>query len=215
MQSYPIDIHTHRLVPVPGESIVSCLPDAFFPQEDGWYSVGIHPWNLDSYDWMDATFRTYFESLVCHPQVLAVGEVGLDKLVSVPLDSQIEALRYQADLAESIGKPLVLHLVKATTELLALKRELNPRVPWIVHGFRGKAQLALDLVRHGLYLSFGACYQEEALRQMPADRLFLETDESDVPISDLYERAALVRGVTCDELVETVSRNVQSVFFGH
>ena len=215
MQSYPIDIHTHRLVPVPGESIVSCLPDAFFPQEGGWYSVGIHPWQLGSYDWTDTAFRAHFEAFVRHPQVLAVGEAGLDKLISVSLDSQTDALRYQADVAEAIDKPLILHLVKATTELLALKRELNPRVPWIVHGFRGKAQLALDLVRHGLYLSFGARYQEEALRQMPADRLFLETDESDSTISDLYERAALVRGVTCDELVETVSRNVRSVFFGH
>lgn len=215
MQSYPIDIHTHRLVPVPGESIVSCLPDAFFPQEGGWYSVGIHPWQLGSYDWTDTAFRAHFESLVRHPQVLAVGEAGLDKLISVSLDSQTDALRYQADVAEAIDKPLILHLVKATTELLVLKRELNPRVPWIVHGFRGKAQLALDLVRHGLYLSFGARYQEEALRQMPADRLFLETDEIDSAISDLYERAALIRGVTCDELMETVSRNVRSVFFGH
>lgn len=215
MQSYPIDIHTHRLVPVPGESIVSCLPDAFFPQEGGWYSVGIHPWQLGSYDWTDTAFRAHFESLVRHPQVLAVGEAGLDKLISVSLYSQTDALRYQADVAEAIDKPLILHLVKATTELLVLKRELNPRVPWIVHGFRGKAQLALDLVRHGLYLSFGARYQEEALRQMPADRLFLETDESDSPISDLYERAAFIRGVTCDELMETVSRNVRSVFFGH
>ena len=215
MQSYPIDIHTHRLVPVPGESIVSCLPDAFFPQKGGWYSVGIHPWQLGSYDWTDTAFRAHFESLVRHPQVLAVGEAGLDKLISVSLYSQTDALRYQADVAEAIDKPLILHLVKATTELLVLKRELNPRVPWIVHGFRGKAQLALDLVRHGLYLSFGARYQEEALRQMPADRLFLETDEIDSPISDLYERAALIRGVTCDELMETVSRNVRSVFFGH
>lgn len=215
MQSYPIDIHTHRLVPVPGESIVSCLPDAFFPQKGGWYSVGIHPWQLGSYDWTDTAFRAHFESLVRHPQVLAVGEAGLDKLISVSLYSQTDALRYQADVAEAIDKPLILHLVKATTELLVLKRELNPRVPWIVHGFRGKAQLALDLVRHGLYLSFGARYQEEALRQMPADRLFLETDEIDSAISDLYERAALIRGVTCDELMETVSRNVRSVFFGH
>ena len=186
MQSYPIDIHTHRLVPVPGESIVSCLPDAFFPQKGGWYSVGIHPWQLGSYDWTDTAFRAHFESLVRHPQVLAVGEAGLDKLISVSLDSQTDALRYQADVAEAIDKPLILHLVKATTELLVLKRELNPRVPWIVHGFRGKAQLA-----------------------------FLETDEIDSAISDLYERAALIRGVTCDELMETVSRNVRSVFFGH
>lgn len=215
MPFYPIDIHIHRLPSVPGEAIVCCQPDAFCPQEDGWYAVGIHPWWLEEYDWADAAFKAHFEALVRHPRVLAVGEAGLDKLVAVPLDSQTDALRYQACVAEAAGKPLVLHLVKAAAELLALKRELQPRVPWIVHGFRGKAQLAQDLVRHGLYLSFGACYQEEALRQMPADRLFLETDESDVPISDLYERAALVRGVTCDELVETVSRNVQSVFFGH
>ena len=199
MQSYPIDIHTHRLVPVPGESIVSCLPDAFFPQKGGWYSVGIHPWQLGSYDWTDTAFRAHFESLVRHPQVLAVGEAGLDKLISVSLYSQTDALRYQADVAEAIDKPLILHLVKATTELLVLKRELNPRVPWIVHGFRGKAQLALDLVRHGLYLSFGARYQEEALRQMPADRLFLETDESDacrpVVSGDGRERCPYLRFV--------------------
>lgn len=215
MQSYPIDIHTHRLTPVPGEAIACCTPDAFCPQEGGWYSVGIHPWQLEDYDWKEAACKARFESLVRHPQVLAVGEAGLDKLIITSLDSQMEALRYQAQVAEAIGKPLVLHLVKATAELLALKRELNPRIPWIIHDFRGKAQLGLDLVRHGLYFSFGARYQEEAMRQMPADRLFLETDESDVPITDLYERAARLRGVTRDELMETVSCNVRRVFFGH
>lgn len=215
MPFYPIDIHTHRLPSVPGEAIVCCLPDTFCLQKGGWYAVGIHPWRLEEYDWTDAAFKAHFEALVRHPRVLAVGEAGLDKLVAVPLDIQTDALRYQARVAEAAGKPLVLHLVKAAAELLALKRELQPRVPWIVHGFRGKAQLAQDLVRHGLYLSFGAHYQEEALRRIPADRLFLETDESDVPIADLYERAALVRGVTCSELTETVSCNVRSVFFGH
>lgn len=215
MLPYPTDIHTHRLPPVPGKAIVCCLPDAFRPQEGGWYSVGIHPWRLDGYAWKEDTFRIHFEALARHPQVLAVGEAGLDKLTTTPLPQQVEALRYQAFVAETAGKPLVLHLVKATAELLALKQELKPRVPWIIHGFRGKAQLASELVRHGLYLSFGANYQEEALKQTPANRLFLETDESNIPIADLYERAACLRSVTDDELMKTVSCNVQCVFFGH
>ena len=77
MQPYPIDIHIHRLPSVPGEAIVCCQPDAFCPQEDGWYAVGIHPWWLEEYDWADAAFKAHFEALVRHPRVLAVGEVGL------------------------------------------------------------------------------------------------------------------------------------------
>lgn len=204
------DIHTHHLPALPGTAIVNAFPETFVPRTDTWYSVGLHPWHLQ-----EAEDRTLLCEQACHPRVLAVGEAGIDKLVPVPVPLQQAVFEDQARLADELGKPLVVHLVRAVGEVLESRRRLQPHVPWIVHGFRGKAQLAFDLVRHGLYLSFGARYQEEALRQMPADRLFLETDESDVPISDLYERAALVRGVTCDELMETVSRNVQSVFFGH
>lgn len=135
MHTLPIDIHTHQLPALPGEAIICCLPDTFHPQENSWYSVGIHPWQLDNYAWKEAAFKVHFESLIHHPQVIAIGEAGLDKLASTSLLQQIEALRYQALVAETIAKPLILHLVKATTELLALKKELSPRVPWIIHVF--------------------------------------------------------------------------------
>ena len=215
MHTLPIDIHTHQLPALPGEAIICCLPDTFHPQENNWYSVGIHPWQLDNHAWKEAAFKVHFKSLIHHPQVIAIGEAGLDKLASTSLLQQIEALRYQALVAETIAKPLILHLVKATTELLALKKELSPRVPWIIHGFRGKLQLALELVRHGLYLSFGANYQEEAMKQIPTNRLLLETDESNVPIADLYKKAALLRNITDKELMETVSTNIQRIFFEH
>ena len=77
-----------------------------------------------------------------------------------------------------LDKPLVIHLVKAMSELLKLKQQIKPANPWIIHGFRGKAALAEECLRHGFYLSFGEKYQEEALRITPAGRLFLETDES-------------------------------------
>ena len=82
------------------------------------------------------------------------------------------------------GKPLVIHLVKAVDELLKVKRDLRPSNPWIIHGFRGKAALAEEYLKHGFYLSFGEKYQEVALCRVPADRLFIETDESEVSIGN-------------------------------
>ena len=85
-------------------------------------------------------------------------------------------------------------------------------MPWVIHGFRGKEQLAAEWVRHGLYLSFGAQFRAEALRAVPLDRLFLETDESLLPVAQVYARAAQARGMTADELAAAVRANVRAVF---
>ena len=118
-----------------------------------------------------------------------------------------------ACLSEEVGKQLVIHLVKAVDELLKVKRDLRPSNPWIIHGFRGKAALVEEYLKHGFYLSFGEKYQEAALCRVPADRLFIETDESEVSIGELYARAAEVRGISPEELGETLRRNVCKVFF--
>ena len=137
----------------------------------------------------------------------------MDKLADTPQAVQIEVFEYQARLSMELGKPLVIHLVKAMDELLKLKRQIKPANPWIIHGFRGKAALAEEYLRHGFYLSFGEKYQEEALRITPSGRLFLETDESDVPIADVYSRAAQVRCVSLAELTEALQENIAKVFF--
>lgn len=206
----PVDIHTHHQPHVPGQAIVNCFPEAFVPQAEHWYSVGIHPWHILSFP---ADGATRFEELLRHPQVLAIGEAGLDKLAEAPLPLQMEVFGYQARLAEEIDKPLVIHLVKATDELLKLKQQIGPMKPWIIHGFRGKAALAAEYLRHGFYLSFGEKYREEALRIVPPDKLFLETDESTIPVDTLYERAAVIRGIPLGELRETIRRNVSKIFF--
>ena len=174
----------------------------------------MHPWHIPT----AATPAVRHEmdilaSLAGHPQVLAVGEAGLDKLADTPQAVQIEVFEYQARLSMEFGKPLVIHLVKAVDELLKLKRQIKPANPWIIHGFRGKAALAEEYLRHGFYLSFGEKYQEEALRITPSGRLFLETDESDVPIADVYSRAAQVRCVSLAELTEALQENIAKVFF--
>ena len=224
----PADIHTHRPPRIAGEAIVNCFPEAFDPQAEGWYSVGIHPWYVASSDILNFSSATLssvhdtsstglasadFEQLLRHPRVLAVGEVGLDKLAVSPLAQQIRAFELQALLAEEVDKPLIIHLVKAVDELLKLKRRLCPVVPWIIHGFRGKAALAEEYLRHGFYLSFGERYQEAALRTVPSGRLFIETDETITPVARLYERAAEIRGISPEELKENIRENVDEIFF--
>lgn len=212
---FPLDIHTHRLPLHPGGAIVNCYPETFSPQAEGWYSVGIHPWQAGQIAGDDGLCAAVerLRSLLCHPQVLAVGEAGIDKLTDTPVEWQLRLFEQQARLAEEAGKPLIIHLVRAAEELLKLKRTLRPSVPWIIHGFRGKKELAREYMRHDLCLSFGEKYQEEAFRTVPEDCLFIETDESTVSLRELYARAARVRGVSPEALAETVRRNVRNLFF--
>lgn len=201
----PFDIHTHQIPEIAGGAILNCVPNAFMPQASGWYSVGIHPWNLSSV--------SHLKEYVNHSQVLAVGEAGLDKLADSSINVQMEMFEYQARLAMEVDKPLIIHVVKAKDELMDLRVRLRPSNPWIIHGFRGKVALAQEYLRHGFYLSFGAKFQEETLRMIPSERLFLETDESEVPIGELYERAATVRGCSSDAFRVAVQENVRKVFF--
>lgn len=208
--NYPIDIHTHGVSLQKGRAIVNCFPDSFVLEEGCWYSVGIHPWYIQGdvpMEW------TVFEEQILHPQVLAIGEAGLDKLAQTPMKLQELVFRKQVEWAERVAKPVLIHLVKAVDELVRLKRELRPVQPWIIHGFRGKATLADMLLHHGFYLSFGFRFQEAALLRVPADRLFLETDECDKDIYQLYRQVALVRGCSYEDLFESVARNVKDVFF--
>jgi TatD DNase family protein len=189
-------------------AIVNCRPDDFAPQPGQWYSLGIHPWHIGTLTSVPDRVRRLLE----HPQVLAVGEAGIDKLMQTPLSVQMELFEQQARLAEQLGKPLIIHAVRAADELLRLKRQLTPRVAWIVHGFRGKPALAEQLLRHGFCLSFGEHYQAEALRITPIDALFVETDESEVPIGVLYERAAAVRGESPESFRAVVEGNIARIF---
>lgn len=181
----------------------------FTPQSEGLYTVGIHPWRVQ-----DVTAEEWMrlEEIAAHPQVLAIGEAGLDKCIDTPLSFQQEVFARQVLLAEQVRKPLIIHLVKAQDELLALRKALRPCQPWIIHGFRGKSQQAQQLLQHGLYLSFGEHYQEDAFRQTPLDCLFLETDESQLSLIDLYQRAASLRSLSIEQLANAVNINFKQLF---
>lgn len=208
----PLDIHTHKLPAIAGKAIVSVSPQAFLPAPSQWYAVGIHPWDTDRITDFTAEMAK-LEQIANHPQVVAIGEVGLDTQHGASIQEQIKIFEAQALLAEAIRKPVVIHLVKAVDNLFLCHQHLRPTVPWIIHGFRGKPQLAQQLLNKGFYLSFGTHFNLEAMRSTPNNRLLIETDEREADIDQLCQTLALARCQTNEELRQSLDENVERLFF--
>ena len=201
-----LDCHTHRQPPYP-EGIVSLrLPDSILVP-DQLYSAGIHPW--DTLEGIDEAAYSRLEELAVLPQVVAIGECGIDPLRGAPMFRQLQWFRRQVALSENIGKPLVIHAVKSADVILGLKRDLCPSQPWIIHGFRGKAALSVQLVSKGIYLSFGEKFNPDSVRGVPKDMILAETDESTLPIENII---ALIGEAAGEDLTEVVAANTARVF---
>jgi TatD DNase family protein len=207
-----LDIHTHSVPCLPLSAIQDISSKRINElRQDGYYSMGIHPWYIDKNS-LDAQWDTIVEHAK-DENVLALGETGLDKLCNTPVELQQAIFIRHIELSEQICKPLIIHNVKSNAEILQLKIKYSPCMPWIIHGFRGNRELASQLLHHGLYLSYGEYYHEDALASAPLDRIFIETDESQLDIHVLYARAALLRGLSVESFTQAVQENIQKVFF--
>ena len=206
------DIHTHRIPLHPSQAIVSI--DASALPLDGkavHASIGIHPWYLTETN--AGNLWEPLKSSIKDQRIVAIGEAGLDKLKGPDMTFQTSVFRQEITLAESANLPMVIHCVRAFNELIQIKKESKPKQPWIIHGFRGKPSIAQELLKHGFWLSFGSHYQEESLKITPLNRMFVETDESEESIGSIYQRIAKTKGISLEELVEAINKNVQEVFF--
>ena len=205
------NIHTHDSVH-PESEILSLAPEELSTDNRSFYaSVGIHPWTLTEEN-ADIQWEALRESIK-DKRIVAIGECGLDKLKGPSMELQTAIFKQEATLAENCSLPLIIHCVKAFNELIQLKKEISPCQPWIIHGFRGKLPLTLDCIRHGFYLSIGSRFQADALKAIPLDRLFIETDESEESIRSIYQRIAEVKRISLQELAEAINKNVRKVFF--
>ena len=205
------NIHTHVSVH-PESEILSLAPEELSTDNRSLYaSVGIHPWTLTKEN-AGIQWNALCESIK-DKRIVAIGECGLDKLKGPSMELQTAVFKQEAALAEDSSLPLIIHCVKAFNELVQLKKTISPRQPWIIHGFRGKLPLALDCIRHGFYLSIGSHFQENTLKAIPLDRLFIETDESEESIGSIYQRIAETKGISQQELIEAINKNLREVFF--
>jgi len=188
------------------------------PELGQYYSVGIHPWNLPLLQWNEEAISrvlAVMEYLATYKEVVAIGEAGLDKLrVTDRVEQQIcvQLLLRQIQISEASGKPLILHLVKGQDDILALRKKLHPSQPWIVHGFRGKPTQASQLLAAGIEVSLGLHFNPSTARFLPAENLFLETDNAGVDIYAILDAVAKARGEDKEVVSQIINDNILRVF---
>ncbi|HEX7816008.1 TatD family hydrolase [Dyella sp.] len=146
-------------------------------------TAGVHPHHAIDYD--DAT-DTLLRNLAMQPHVRAVGETGLDYHRNYsPRDVQLQVFERQLKIAADLGKPLFLHQRDAHTDFLALLKRYRDRVPAVVvHCFTDTGEALRDYLAIDCHIGITGwicderrgTHLRELVRQIPANRLMIETD---------------------------------------
>lgn len=232
-----IDLHTHTSSPgsssgssdalgggrISVESVRLCSAATALPTS-GLFTAGVHPWDARQAreDWL--------EILAARPRgLIAVGEVGLDLRAPYRAYAPQQTMWFerQIEVANRLDKPLIIHCVRATPQVMQLLQRAA-RVAAVLHGFTGStATLQQWLERKprepsaAVRFSFGPLglrspKAREALQflsEAHPDRLFFETDaDQSVDICRVYELAARATGQSVEGLAQRVYRNFQTLF---
>jgi TatD DNase family protein len=214
-----IDIHVHDGKPAPGIFILESLMahEGKLPEDVSGvaYTYGIHPWFLNQNN--HRQLLNSVENSVSHRDIIAVGESGFDRLKGPSIELQRMAFEEQIAISEKTDKPVVVHCVKAWDELLSVQKKIKPKMPWLVHGFRGNKELADQLLSKGMYLSFWYDFvlrpeSGALLKHLPVDRIFLETDGADTDIRKIYEKVAKDLDLSVDKLKSVIISNYINFF---
>ncbi|WP_299230799.1 TatD family hydrolase [uncultured Bacteroides sp.] len=175
-------------------------------------SIGIHPWYVTADDIEEQT-EWIKQTAINDKRVIAIGECGTDKLCNTDINLQYEAFCNCITLSEELELPLIIHSVKTSNEIIKLRKSIKPKQAWIIHGFRGKPEQALQYLSNGFYLSFGKLYNTESIKITPHDRLLFETDEHSGNIIEIITNAAKTLDIPTDKIQNIASENAKRLFF--
>lgn len=179
------------------------------------FSAGIHP--KDAFAGQQDFLFSWLSNIAEHPLCVAIGECGLDQNIPVPQKIQTQFFRKQINLSNELKKPIIVHCVKKYYDVIALKKYAEQ--PMVIHGFNKNQKVAEDLLAHNFYLSFGkaALYSlslQHTLKLAPLDKIFLETDDKDFDITELYHKTAALKNIPTADLAAQISENLQTLRHG-
>lgn len=186
-----IDIHTHH----PRRDVIS-------PR-----MAGVHPWDAE---------RGY--ELPNFEECDIVGEIGLDYCCKADRNMQRELFERQLQIASTIDKPVVIHNVRATEDILKILTRYPQLRGVLFHGFIGSQQQAESIVKRGYYLSFGdrslrSPKSRNVIATTDIRRLFCETDDDpNLAIEEIYAEVAKIRNMTTEELLNAIETNYKTFF---
>ena len=183
-------------------------------------AFGIHPWYIDD---APSNWAEKLADMLNQNQAAWVGECGIDRLKNTDTARQINILRAHIELAKKFNRPLIIHSVKADSEMTALFHILPQRT--IFHSFTGSAEWGKSIQQHGFFigLNFSILRKKNAaeiLQQLNLQQLLLETDgpyqniergvetlPQNLPL--LAEEIALRLAIPYQEFVKIIIHNQQ------
>ena len=206
------NIHSHKIGSEQAgyevRTVLNTLPQDYASAKDAlgtsYFSSGIHPWYAEEGE----KSLTMLEHIIREEDVVAIGEIGLDKLRGPSIDIQLKMLEAQIKLAEEVQKPIIIHCVKAWDELIAIYKKRKSSVSWILHGYRGNPEQTKQLVKLGFKFSIGEKFNTDSIRLIPLDSIFCETDESDISVCQVYEALSNVLMVEKKQFDYLVAENI-------
>jgi TatD DNase family protein len=193
-------------------------------------TVGVHPNDVDGHD----PDTEELVQLAADEKVIGIGETGLDYFRSQgDLSWQQERFRRHIRAAKEIGKPLIIHSREASQDTLRIMREEEAGIAGgVMHCFVDDLETARQAMDMGFFISFSgivtfknATELQEVAKQIPSDRLLVETDapylapvpyrgKSNQPawVRHVAEYLAQLRGVSIDEIAEQTTGNFHRLF---
>lgn len=194
-------------------------------------AVGVHPHDASD---MDDETAGVLAALAENKKVKAIGEIGLDYHYDLsPRDVQKRRLIEQIDLARQLKLPVIIHDREAHKDVMDIfKKTRIKEVGGVLHSFSGSAEMALECLRLGLYISISgpvtfnnARKTVEAVKEVPLDMLLIETDSpylTPVPMRGkrnypgyvrlVAEKVAEIKGITFEEVAQKTMENGKRLF---
>ena len=200
-------------------------------QQDNVYSsVGVHP--LQKID-QPVPEVEQLVALANGPKVVAIGETGLDNFYSADTHQwQRESFINHLLASQQTGKPIIIHTRDARDETIQLLRQYPLQGGGVMHCFTETWEMAEAALELGFYISFSgiitfnsAADLREVVRQVPLERLLVETDSpwlAPVPhrgkqnepqyVREVAETVAELKGVSLEQLAEITTQNFHRLF---
>lgn len=211
------------------DSISSCkeVHENSYKYENYYYALGIHPENANE-SYLD--YEKYFYNCLPNNRLVAIGEIGLDyHYDEFNKERQIELFRNQLKLAEKEKLPVIIHSRDATMDTINILKEYN--LNGVIHCFSGSLETAKEYLKMGYYIGIGGVITfknsklKEIVKEIPLDRLLLETDspflapepfrgKTNEPkyIIEIAKFIADLKEVSLEEVAKQTEMNIHNLF---
>jgi len=224
------------------KTLAEAHPDLIIP------SYGLHPWKTPC----ENNWKPLLKQYLIESNLPCIGECGLDRWIeNHDIKAQEDAFHYQLDQATELNAPITIHLLKAWgwfLDILRARQEstgktaLTTERGFLLHSYNGSTELIPELVAAGAYFSFSGYFLNsskaktiETFRQIPLDRLLVETDAPDMlppaqvithplisndsteinhpaNLNNIYHHLSKALDLSQEDLIQQISRNFTQFF---